>query len=107
MGAGSVKFRDVPLSSVQATDPFYVHACSREIEYLMSLEPERLLAGFYETRGLAAQAQRYPVWESSEIQGHTIGYYLSALSQAYEDLEDPAVGAVIEYVVERAGEVSV
>lgn len=78
-----LKYNEFDLRDVKVKDPYYENAFKKELEYLLSLDPDRLLAGFYETRGLKAKAERYPGWESLEIQGHTIGHYLTALSQAY------------------------
>ena len=64
-------------------DAFVKNSFKLEEDYLLRLEPERLLAGFYETAGLAAKKIRYKGWESTEIAGHTMGHYLTALAQAW------------------------
>ncbi len=64
-------------------DPFIQNSFELERAYLLRLKPQRLLAGFYETAGLEPEAPRYKGWESSEIAGHTMGHYLTALSQAW------------------------
>lgn len=66
-----------------AEDPFIQNSFELERAYLLRLKPQRLLAGFYETAGLEPEAPRYKGWESSEIAGHTMGHYLTALSQAW------------------------
>ena len=54
------------------------------LSYILELEPDRILAGFRENAGLDMKGvKRYAGWEDSLIGGHTLGHYLTALSQAY------------------------
>lgn len=72
------------LSDVSMTDAFFENALDKEIEYLLSLEPDRLLAGFRNNAGINKDGtQPYGGWENTLIGGHTMGHYLSALAQAY------------------------
>lgn len=65
-------------------DPYCVNALDKELAYLKAFDTDRLLAGFRETAGLDTKgAKRYEGWESTLIGGHTLGHYLSAISQAY------------------------
>ena len=74
-----------PLSSVTLTDPYLVNAFEKEVKYLTSLDPERLLAGFYETAGIEKKdLTRYGGWENMLIGGHTLGHYLAACVYAFE-----------------------
>ncbi|HET8647511.1 MAG TPA: beta-L-arabinofuranosidase domain-containing protein, partial [Vicinamibacteria bacterium] len=49
---------------------------------------DRLLAPYREEAGLGARAPRYPNWESSGLDGHTAGHYLTALAQAWASTGD-------------------
>jgi len=69
--------------SVLMLDAFCVNAFKKEIEYLKKIDIERLLAGFYENAGIASGKIRYGGWENSLIGGHTMGHFLTAISQAY------------------------
>lgn len=72
------------LSDVSMTDAFFENALDKEIEYLLSLDPDRLLAGFRNNAGINKDGtQPYGGWENTLIGGHTMGHYLSALAQAY------------------------
>ena len=74
-----------PLSKVTLTDDYLVNAFQKEVKYLTSLDPERLLAGFYETAGIRKRGlKRYGGWENLLIGGHTLGHYLAACVYAYE-----------------------
>ena len=64
-------------------DPYCVNALLKELDYLLSLDPDKLLAGFRETAGLDMKGKvRYGGWENLLIGGHTMGHYLTAMAQA-------------------------
>ncbi len=69
--------------NVEITDDYLKRGFHLESVYLLSLDTDRLLAGFQETAGIRPKAIRYGGWESTEIQGHTLGHYMTALSQAW------------------------
>ncbi len=72
------------LDQVLLTDHYYINATQKEIEYLLSIDPQRLLAGFYETAGIQKKGvMRYEGWESLLIGGHTIGHYLTACTNLF------------------------
>ena len=68
------------LHQIELTDAYSQNALHREIAYLLSLEPTRLLAGYHENAGLPA-AERYGGWEKLLLGGHTLGHYLTAAAQ--------------------------
>lgn len=76
------KIKSFPLGSVRMTDPYCVNALDKEIEYLKSFDNDRVLSGFRQNAGLAADAKPYGGWESHLIGGHAMGHYFSALAQA-------------------------
>lgn len=92
---------DFRMDQVAVTDPYFVNAFSKEILYLKSYDPDRLTAGFRENSGLPAKSERYPGWESTEIRGHTLGHYLSALSQAYETTRSVHLLQRLEYLIDE------
>ncbi|MFV0342704.1 MAG: beta-L-arabinofuranosidase domain-containing protein [Anaerocolumna sp.] len=73
------------LSKVKIMDSYSENSFSKELEYLYALKPEKLLAGFSEVAGRTPLDSKYTGWESTEIKGHTLGHYMTALSQAYEN----------------------
>ena len=83
MGRIETPIKTLPLGAVELTDGYCVNALQKEVSYLLSLQEGRLLAGFYENAGLKTPFVRYGGWESGLIGGHTLGHYLTALSQAY------------------------
>lgn len=76
------------MEQVNITDHYYINAFNKEIEYLQELEADRLLAGFREIAGLHVKASRYGGWESTMIQGHTLGHYMTAIAQAYKNTKN-------------------
>lgn len=77
--------KEFSLSEVTLKDDYLVNAFEKETDYLLSLDTDRLLAGFRETAGVDMRgAERYAGWENLLIGGHTLGHYLTAVAQAYE-----------------------
>lgn len=99
-----VLFNEVALSQVSVQNPYYVNAFSKEIEYLKSLDIDKLLAGFREVKGLEPKATVYQGWENSEIKGHTLGHYLAAVAQGYATSKDEALLKDIYYMIDELSE---
>jgi len=87
--------REFDLAAVQVTDPYYVNAFEKVTQYLLSLDPDRLLAAF----GAVSEGKDplteeslnlYGGWEGGWclLRGHTMGHYLTALAQAYGQTRD-------------------
>lgn len=79
------------LQKVMLTDAYFLNALEKDVDYLVSFDTNKLLAGFRETAGIDMHgATRYSGWETSLIGGHTIGHYMTACLHAYES---PDVGS--------------
>jgi hypothetical protein len=84
--AAQVDIEDFSISDVRMTDDYCTNAFDKEMDYLMSFDTEKLLAGFRENAGLSTNgATRYGGWENTNIAGHCVGHYLTALAQAYQN----------------------
>lgn len=59
------------------TGPF-AHARDRNADWLLALDPLRLLHGFYQNAGLPTRGDAYGGWEQQSLAGHSLGHYLSA-----------------------------
>ncbi|MFO7575468.1 MAG: glycoside hydrolase family 127 protein, partial [Bacteroidales bacterium] len=70
------------LSDVSLLAGPFRDAQERNGVYLLSLDPDRLLHMFRVTSGLESQSSAYGGWEqeNSEVRGHSMGHYLSALA---------------------------
>ncbi|HHT49226.1 MAG TPA: hypothetical protein GXZ98_08050 [Firmicutes bacterium] len=82
--------REFDLDSLQGTAAYFVKAFDKVTQYLLSLDPDRLLAGFKAVAEgkdpqTEAKLNLYGGWEDrwSLLRGHTMGHYLTALAQAY------------------------
>lgn len=89
------------MSEVMLTDPYLANAFEKEIDYLNSFNPDKLLSFFRITKGLDPKAESYPGWEDTEIRGHTLGHYLSALAQVYATTKDSTIHNRLQYMLEE------
>lgn len=89
------------LSEITLLDPYLINAFEKEIDYLKSFDCDKLLSHFRQTKGLPAKAESYKGWENTEIRGHTLGHYLSALAQAYATTNDSTIHNTIQYLLEE------
>ena len=84
--AADMHIEDFSLSDLTVTDAYCANAFSKEIEYLLSFDTDRLLCGFRENAKMNTYgAKRYGGWENTLIAGHTVGHYLTACAQAYQN----------------------
>lgn len=93
----------LPLQAVRLLDggPFSA-AVRANRDYVLALDPDRLLAPFRREAGLSATAKPYGNWESGGLDGHTAGHYLSALAHmiaAGEDTPDGQLRRRLDHVL--------
>ena len=84
--------------NVQAVQPFPLNAIQvfgmqaerQRVDqgYLRSLDPIRLMHGFYVNAGMKPKKPRYGGWEAMGIEGHSLGHYLSACALMYSATQD-------------------
>jgi uncharacterized protein len=87
------------LSQVRLLDGPFHDAMLRDENYLLSLEPDRLLSWFRKEAGLPPKGEVYGGWESKGIAGHTLGHYLSACSLMYASTGDRRFLDRVNYIV--------
>ena len=92
-GAGAAaapKARFLPLRDVRLLDGPFLEAQKRDVGYLLSLDPDRLLHTFRLNAGLPTSAKPYGGWEAPdvELRGHSLGHYLTACVLMYEATGD-------------------
>ncbi|CAI5518498.1 unnamed protein product [Closterium sp. Naga37s-1] len=81
-------------------------AQSTNLEYLLTLDADRLLWSFRRTAGEEEPIGRpYGGWESpnSELRGHFVGHYLSASALAWASTGSTTLKARMEYMVGELG----
>ncbi len=84
----AARYRPAGPAEVRLLDGPFREARDRHAEYLLALEPDRLLARFRAEAGLPAVAEGYGGWEADEISGHSLGHYLSGVSRMYAGTGD-------------------
>ncbi len=90
---------DVSMGDVTLLDAYETNAFAKEVEYLKSLNADKLLKGFCNIGGVESSATLYGGWENSAIKGHTLGHYLSAVSQAYATSGDAEMLTIANHIV--------
>lgn len=88
-----------PLSDVRLTASPFLDAQTTDLHYLLELEPDKLLAPFLREAGLPLKQESYGNWESSGLDGHLGGHYLTALALMYASTGDAEVLRRLNYVV--------
>jgi len=93
------------LGDVDLLDGPFLKARLRSQQYLLSLEPDRMLHAFRVNAGLPPRAEIYGGWESNptwtelHCQGHTLGHYLSGCSIMYGATRDLRFKQRTDYIV--------
>jgi uncharacterized protein len=94
------------LNAVRLLDGPFADGIKANQKYLLALEPDRLLAPFFREAGIEAKARPYGNWESSGLDGHTAGHYLSGLATMIAAGADTPEGELkrrLEYMVSELG----
>lgn len=87
-----------PTRDVQLLDSPFLQAQNTNKEYLMALDTEKLLAPFRREAGLSFK-ESYGNWESSGLDGHMGGHYVTALALLYAATKDDLVLQRLNYVI--------
>jgi hypothetical protein len=99
--AVTVKAFAIPLNKVSLLDGLFKKAMEADATYLLTIEPDRLLADFRNHAGLKAKAEKYGGWETSGLAGHTLGHYLSACALQYTSTNDKRFLDKVNYIVDE------
>ncbi|PPK87737.1 hypothetical protein CLV84_0687 [Neolewinella xylanilytica] len=98
------QLQSFPLSAVSLEAGPFLRAQQTDLDYIMKMDPDRLLAPYLEEAGMDPEAENYGNWESSGLNGHIGGHYLSALSLMYASTGDDAVHERLTYMLDRLQE---
>ncbi|MBS1703199.1 MAG: glycoside hydrolase family 127 protein [Armatimonadetes bacterium] len=94
-----VKFEPFPLRSVTLRPGCVADVQNSAIELLKSIDPNRLLNGFYAAAGLKPKAAPYQALQDADLEAAMLGTYLTAASQVVAANGDPKLKANIETVI--------
>jgi DUF1680 family protein len=87
-----------PTRDVQLFDSPFLQAQNTNKDYLMALDTEKLLAPFRREAGLPFK-ETYGNWESTGLDGHMGGHYVTALALLYAATKDELVLQRLNYVI--------
>jgi len=99
--------RPLPLASVRVTGGPLKRAQDLNAEYLLKLEPDRMMAYYRKRAGLEPKAPGYPGWDGDgrNLTGHIAGHYLSGVSLMFAATGDPRFKERADYLVKEMKEV--
>lgn len=99
--------RPLPLTAVRLTGGPLERAQNLDAEYLLALQPDRMLAFYRQRAGLAPKAEPYGGWDGDgrNLTGHIAGHYLSAVSLMWSATGDPRFKERADYIVKELKEV--
>jgi DUF1680 family protein len=100
--------RLIPLSNVRLLGGPLKRAQDLTAQYLLQLEPDRMLAGYRIRAGLEPKAEGYGGWDavdSRQLTGHIGGHYLSAVSLMYAATGNEEFKQRADYIVAEFKEV--
>lgn len=89
------------LQDVRVTGGPFKNAQGVDLKYILALDPDKLLAPYLIDAGLPLKTQRYGNWESSGLDGHIGGHYLSALAMMYASTGDAELKKRLDYMVDQ------
>jgi len=87
------------LADVRLLDGPFKKAMLLDANYLLRLDPDRLLSWFRKEAGLEPKGEVYGGWEKLGIAGHSLGHYLSACAMMFASTGDGRFRQRINYVV--------
>src|SRR5215468_6372545 len=99
--------RPLPLSAVRLTGGPLKQAQDLDADYLLKLEPDRMMAYYRKRAGLEPKAEGYTGWDGDgrNLTGHIAGHYLSAVSFMYAATGDSRFKERADYIVREMKEV--
>lgn len=96
--------RSFPLSAVSLQESPFYEAQQTDLQYILALNPDRLLAPFLIDAGIKPKAERYGNWENTGLDGHIGGHYVSALALMYAATKNEEVLQRLNYMIDQLAE---
>lgn len=92
------------LNEVRLLPSPFTKAMQADANYLLLIEPDRLLSEFRIHAGLKPKGKKYGGWEDSSLGGHTLGHYISACSMQYASTGNTEFLSRVNYIVDELDE---
>lgn len=107
MRAKLQKVRPLPLEQVRLLPGPLKTAQDLDADYLLDLQPDRMLAFLRERAGLQSKAKPYGGWDGAgrQLTGHIAGHYLSAVSLMWAATGDTRFKERADYIVAQLKEI--
>lgn len=87
------------LAEVRLKDSPFKTAMMTDMDYILAMDMDRLLAPYLREAGLQPKAESYTNWENTGLDGHIGGHYLSALAMMYAATGDQRMKDRMEYML--------
>ena len=92
------------LRQVELLESPFKAAMERNAKHLLAIDPDRLLHNTRQYAGFQPKGKLYGGWEARGIAGHSLGHYLTALSQQYAATGDQRFRERVDYIVKEMAE---
>ncbi len=92
---------DFNMNEVAVSDAYIDNALQKELSYLKSFDADKLVAGFLEVNDMTPKKEKYKGWEVTEIRGHSLGHYMTAVAQAVAQTGDIELKEKLIYIVDQ------
>ena len=102
-----IQAEPLPISDVRLLGGPLKHAQDLDADYLLELEPDRMLAFYRERAGLEPKGEPYGGWDGPgrNLTGHIGGHYLSGVSLMWAATGDARFKTRADYIVAELKEV--
>jgi MYXO-CTERM domain-containing protein len=107
LAADSVeKLQEFPLDQVQITDAYQQNLFKKEMTFLLTtIDADRLMAGFKAVSLNMTPMNLYGGWENTNIRGHSMGHWLSAVAHAYQQAQGGSDAALTSQIKTKLDDV--
>ena len=99
--AVQLKAQPFALQDVRLLPSRFTQAMEINKEYLLKLDPARLLWPYYDRAGIPVKGERYGGWEKKDVVGQTTGHYLSALALMFASTGDAEIKRRVDFMVDE------
>lgn len=97
----SPRYNTFNLQDVQLLPGIFNNARSVDMDYILALEADRLLAPYLREAGLTPKAESYGNWENTGLDGHIGGHYVTALALMYASTGDKKMLDKLNYMLDE------
>jgi DUF1680 family protein len=99
--AQKTQLQSFPISSVRLLDSPFKKAQQTDMQYILDMDMDKLLAPYRTEAGLKPRKESYGNWENSGLNGHIGGHYVSALADMYAATGDAEMLRRLNYMIDE------